>query len=99
VQDITAHVNFSALLPAEDADWQAIGYTSQANFLLNNGILNLLAQIEPEQQRVHANRVQRLLSEAEMGELFKVMAWSKGLDFAEDETLQGFIRGDRLHRL
>ncbi len=98
-QDITAHVNFSALLPAEEADWQAIGYTSQANFLLNNGILDLLAQIEPEQQRVHANRVQRLLSEAEMGELFKVMAWSKGLDFAVDETLQGFIRGDRLHRL
>ncbi len=99
MQDITAHVNFSALLPTEDADWQAIGYTSQANFLLNNGVLSLLAQIEPEQQRVHANRVQRLLSEAEMGELFKVMAWSKGLDFAEDETLQGFIRSDRLHRL
>ena len=99
VQDITAHVNFSALLPNENSELQAIGYTSQANFLINNGILNLLAQIEPEQQRVHANRVQRLLSEAEMGELFKVMAWSKGLDFAEDETLQGFVRGDRLHRL
>ena len=99
VQDLTAHVNFSALLPAPDSALQAIGYTSQANFLLNNGILNLLADIEPEQQRVHANRVQRLLSEAEMGELFKVMAWSKGMDFAEDETLQGFIRGDRLHRL
>ena len=99
VQDLTAHVNFSALLPNENSELQAIGYTSQANFLINNGILNLLAQIEPEQQRVHANRVQRLLSEAEMGELFKVMAWSKGLDFAEDETLQGFVRGDRLHRL
>ena len=99
VQDLTAHVNFSALLPAADSALHAIGYTSQANFLLNNGILNLLSQVEPEQQRVHANRVQRLLSEAEMGELFKVMAWSKGMDFAEDETLQGFIRGDRLHRL
>lgn len=99
VQDLTAHVNFSALLPEDNSDVQAIGYTSQANFLINNGILNLLAQIEPEQQRVHANRVQRLLSEAEMGELFKVMAWSKGLNFAEDETLQGFVRGDRLHRL
>ena len=99
VQDLTTHVNFSALLPDEHSALQAIGYTSQANFLLNNGILNLLAQVEPEQQRVHANRVQRLLSEAEMGELFKVMAWSKGLDFSADETLRGFIRGDRLHRL
>ena len=99
VQDITAHVNFSALLPASESDVQAIGYTSQANFLINNGILELLADIEPEQQRIHANRIQRLLSEAEMGELFKVMAWSRGLDFAEDETLQGFCRGDRLERL
>ena len=99
VQDITAHVNFSALLPASDSDVQAIGYTSQANFLINNGILELLADIEPEQQRIHANRIQRLLSEAEMGELFKVMAWRRGLDFAEDETLQGFCRGDRLERL
>ena len=99
VQDLTAHVNFSALVPAENAAYQAIGYTSQANFLINNGILDQLAQIEPEQQRVHANRVQRLLSEAEMGELFKAMAWSKGIEFDEDETLQGFVRGDRLHRL
>ena len=99
VQDLTTHVNFSALLPDANSELQAIGYTSQANFLLNNGILDLLAQVEPEQQRVHANRVQRLLSEAEMGELFKVMAWSKGLDFSADETLRGFIRGDRLHRL
>lgn len=98
-QDITAHVNFSALLPAPTSDLQAIGYTSQANFLINNGILNQLAHIDSEQQRIHANRVQRLLSEAEMGELFKVMAWSKGLPFAEDETLQGFYRGDRLARL
>ena len=99
VQDITAHVNFSALLPAPESSLKVIGYTSQANFLINNGILDLLTAIEPEQQRIHANRVQRLLSEAEMGELFKVMAWTKGLDFSEDETLQGFCRGDRLERL
>ena len=98
-QDITAHVNFSALLPSPESGLKVIGYTNQANFLINNGILDLLTAIEPEQQRIHANRVQRLLSEAEMGELFKVMAWSKGLDFAENETLQGFYRGDRLARL
>lgn len=99
VQDITAHVNFSALLPDTHSPLQVVGYTNQANFLINNGILDLLAQTPPEQQRVHANRVHRLLSEAEMGELFKVMAWTKGLDFDTDETLQGFVRGDRSERL
>jgi SAM-dependent MidA family methyltransferase len=39
------------------------------------------------------------MSEAEMGELFKVMAWHKGLDFSDDDTLQGFTRGDRLASL
>jgi SAM-dependent MidA family methyltransferase len=39
--------------------------------------------------------VQRLLSEAEMGELVKAMALSRGY---EGELL-GFARGDRRHRL
>ena len=95
VQDITAHVNFSALTLSDVPDVQVIGYTSQANFLINNGILQQLSQYDEQELRVQANRVQRLLSEAEMGELFKVMAWSKGLDFEADETLQGFVRGDR----
>lgn len=105
VQDITAHVNFSALLgdvgvgDVQGEGLRAIGFTSQANFLINLGVLDLLSGTPVAQQRAHANRVQKLLSEAEMGELFKVMAWSRGLDFAADETLLGFCRGDRLDRL
>lgn len=100
VQDITAHVNFSALKGAGCLDnLLAVGYTNQANFLINTGLLNLLSQIEPEQQRIHANRVSKLLSEAEMGELFKVMAWQKGLGWDEDDALLGFERGDRIDRL
>jgi SAM-dependent MidA family methyltransferase len=100
VQDITAHVNFSALKEAGClGNLFAVGYTNQANFLINTGLLNLLSQIEPEQQRIHANRVSKLLSEAEMGELFKVMAWQKGLDWDEDNALLCFERGDRIDSL
>jgi SAM-dependent MidA family methyltransferase len=39
--------------------------------------------------------LQRLMSEAEMGELFKVLAFGRGID----EPLLGFLSGDRLARL
>ena len=97
VQDITAHVNFSALTKIEGLT--PLGYTNQANFLINNGILNLLTEIEGEQQRIQANRVSKLLSEAEMGELFKVMVWGKNLKIDDDDILIGFERGDRLDTL
>ena len=97
VQDITAHVNFSAL--KSSSTLTAIGYANQANFLINNGLLDLLAQLPPEEVRAAANRAHKLMSEAEMGELFKVMAWAKGVDFAENDVLQGFVRGDRLDAL
>ena len=95
VQDITAHVNFSAL--AHINGLHTLGYVSQANFLINNGLLDFIPQ-QPD-PRLAANRALRLMSEAEMGELFKVMAWHKGLDFSDDDTLQGFTRGDRLASL
>ncbi|MGL4766829.1 MAG: class I SAM-dependent methyltransferase [Formosimonas sp.] len=95
VQDITAHVNFSELAHIDGLT--AIGYTNQANFLINTGILNHLAA--SDDPRLAANRANKLLSEAEMGELFKVMAWQKGLDFDAHDTLIGFERGDRLFSL
>jgi SAM-dependent MidA family methyltransferase len=69
-----------------------LGYTSQAHFLMNCGILDLLAdKLDP----ASTGAVQRLLSEAEMGELIKAMAL--GRDF-EGFPL-AFARGDRRHRL
>jgi SAM-dependent MidA family methyltransferase len=44
-----------------------------------------------------ANAVQKLLSEAEMGELFKVIALTRDFDAAL--PLAGFARGDRSHAL
>ncbi|WP_028354397.1 class I SAM-dependent methyltransferase [Bordetella petrii] len=99
VQDITAHVDFTAMADAAlEAGLQVLGYTSQARFLMNAGLAELLARHDPADARAYAQAVapvQKLLSEAEMGELFKVLA--VGRDIAA--PLRGFARGDRLAAL
>jgi SAM-dependent MidA family methyltransferase len=93
LNDITAHVDFTAVADAaHGAGLDVLGYTSQAHFLLNCGLLDLV-QRAPSPRR--ANEAQRLVSEAEMGELFKVLAVGRGVDV----PLLGFARGDRLDRL
>ncbi|HYA65779.1 MAG TPA: SAM-dependent methyltransferase [Burkholderiaceae bacterium] len=93
VNDITAHVDFSALAQAAHAaGLQVLGYTSQARFLLNCGILERLNAASDAAQ---LGAAQRLLSEAEMGELVKVLALGRGFD----GQLLGFSCGDRRHRL
>ncbi len=93
--DLTAHVDFSAVARAGVAAGLALaGYTSQASFLLNSGLTELLMQTPPADAAAYlpqANAVQRLVSPAEMGELFKVIALSKG----GIAPLAGFARGDR----
>jgi SAM-dependent MidA family methyltransferase len=101
LQDITAHVDFSAIVEAaQAADMALLGYTSQANFLLNLGILDRLAQlVEDPQYPRFSQAVGKLLSEAEMGELFKAVAFAKlPADVAEFSS-QGFASADRSHRL
>jgi len=94
LQDITAHVDFTAMADAAlDGGLDVLGYASQARFLMNAGLPELLAALPsdaPARARALAP-VQTLLSEAEMGELFKVLAVGRGLDAA----LEGFSRGDR----
>ena len=92
-KDITAHVNFTGVaLAGQDAGLVVLGYTSQANFLLNCGIADLL-QGASLGERAMAHR---LLAEHEMGELFKVIGFAP-LDGAFDAL--GFERGDRSHKL
>ncbi|GAA7759370.1 MAG: SAM-dependent methyltransferase [Burkholderiaceae bacterium] len=97
LQDITAHVNFSGIAQAAvEAGLQVSGYASQARFLMNAGITDLMMSLDPSDARAflpQANAVQKLLSEAEMGELFKVIALTRGIDDAM--PLDGFARGDR----
>lgn len=96
LQDITAHVDFTAMADAAlEGGMEVLGYTSQARFLLNVGLPELLMAGTPDAHTLSA--VQKLLSEAEMGELFKVLAVGKSLDV--DYPLLGFATGDRRHRL
>ena len=91
-KDITAHVDFTGIaLAAQEGGFDVIGYTSQARFLMNCGILELL---EGADLRTTAH-AQKLLTEHEMGELFKVLALAKDCDFAP----LGFASGDRTHTL
>ena len=91
-QDITAHVNFSAMMDAaRSAGLEIEGYATQAKFLIACGITDQLGEIDPSSATQYlplANQAQRLLSPAEMGELFKVLAVGRGIDF----PLLGFTR-------
>jgi SAM-dependent MidA family methyltransferase len=91
-QDITAHVHFSAMMDAaRSAGLEVEGFTTQAKFLIASGITEQLGEIDPANATQYlplANQVQRLLSPAEMGELFKVLALGRGIDF----PLLGFSR-------
>jgi SAM-dependent MidA family methyltransferase len=77
LQDITAHVNFTAMAQrAIDQGLDILGYYTQANFLINGGISNFLSAISPDDAQHYvplAHGLQKLLSPAEMGELFKVL--------------------------
>ena len=84
LSDLTAHVDFTAIAEAgERAGARVAGFSTQAAFLLGCGILELLgAEGVPESVRYlrAAANVQKLVSPAEMGELFKVMLLDRGVD-------------------
>lgn len=95
LQDITAHVDFTAMADAAlAAGLDVLGYLSQAHFLVNAGLMERVGQLDTGDSAAYARAiapVQKLLSEAEMGELFKVLAVGRGVD----PPLIGFRRGDR----
>ncbi len=98
LQDVTVHVDFTAIIAAAHATGlELLGYTSQGQFLLNCGILDLLAA-QPNDTVDYirtAGAVNKLLMPHEMGELFKVMAIGRGID----QPLCGFASGDQSRRL
>jgi SAM-dependent MidA family methyltransferase len=96
-KDITAHVNFSAIaLTAQDAGFDVLGYTSQAHFLINGGLLPLVDAARERGDWPAVAAAQKLLAEHEMGELFKVLGLVKGVP---PFVALGFADGDRSHRL
>ncbi len=91
-KDITAHVNFTGIaLAGQDAGLTVLGYTSQANFLINCGLTELLCEADLAGRAM----AHRLIAEHEMGELFKVI----GLVAGESFEALGFAAGDRSHML
>ena len=95
-KDITAHVNFTGIaLAAQAAGAEVLGYTSQARFLFNCGLAELLQDADLRQRAM----AQKLVNEHEMGELFKVIGFARGLAGNRAFDPIGFAAGDRSHRL
>jgi SAM-dependent MidA family methyltransferase len=94
LQDISSHVDFSAVARGgSNAGVELLGYTTQAHFLINLGITDLMAHTPAMDTAAYlplAAQAQKLLSPAEMGELFKVLALGRGVDGA----LAGFRSGE-----
>jgi SAM-dependent MidA family methyltransferase len=94
-EDITAHVDFTALAEAAlEAGLEVLGYATQAQFLVNCGITDVLGEANIDNALHYAPlaaEAQKLLSPAEMGELFKVLAVGRGVG----RPLLGFTHGDR----
>jgi SAM-dependent MidA family methyltransferase len=99
LQDITAWVDFTALAEAgAAAGFDLAGYTTQTYFLAGTGIdreMQELAGSDPNRHARLANEARRLMMPGEMGERFKAMAWTRGLDAG----LCGFALRDLRHTL
>lgn len=84
LQDITAHVDFTAMADAAlESDLKVMGYTNQVGFLMGAGLLELSTVDEDQdtqQQMEIASQIKKLTLPHEMGELFKVIGFSKNCD-------------------
>ena len=100
LQDITAHVDFTALAAAGSAAGLTIaGYTTQAHFLLGSGLPELAAASDPQDLAAHlavTDQIKTLTLPGAMGERFKVLALARGL---EGLPLRGFALRDLRGRL
>lgn len=97
LQDITAHVNFTDLIECAATHGCTLeGYTSQAAFLMNCGLINLAVDnqsLSPEALFQQQQAIKTLTLPTEMGERVKVMAIGKNLP--ADITWMGFQAHDR----
>jgi SAM-dependent MidA family methyltransferase len=97
VQDITAWVDFTRVAEAADAAGLTVaGFATQAAFLLGCGLEEFVAAAEEPRERARlAGEARRLVMPEEMGEAFKVMALTRGVDL----QLRGFALQDLRHQL
>ncbi len=97
--DITCHIDFTAMYTAADASGLSLeGYTTQASYLLDAGILDFAQQLPTTSidYMKSVAAIQKLTTHAEMGEIFKVIAFSKGLTGDTAPGLRGRDRSGEL---
>lgn len=97
IQDITAWVDFTRVAEAADAAGLRVGgFTTQAAFLLGTGIEARLSRATNVVTRARlASEARQLMMPGEMGEIFKAMALTRGLE----GSLSGFATQDLRHLL
>jgi SAM-dependent MidA family methyltransferase len=99
LQDITAWVDFTTLAESCMASGcELAGFTTQAFFLAGLGIdreMHIMAGEDANRFARLANQAKQLMLPGEMGERFKAMAWTRGLD----RELTGFALQDLRHTL
>lgn len=99
LQDITAHVDFTAIAEAgTDAGLALLGYTSQGAFLLGSGLERMVQSSTADDARAYlalTAQIKKLTLPHEMGELYKVIALGRGME----RELGAFALQDRRGRL
>lgn len=99
LQDITAQVDFTAVAEAaHDAGLTVAGYTTQAHFLLACGLMEMAADADASDAATYLplmQQVKKLTQPDEMGETFKVIALTRGIN----APLRGFALMDYRGRL
>jgi SAM-dependent MidA family methyltransferase len=99
LQDITAHVDFTAVAEAARAGGaDLLGYTTQAQLLVNCGLTEVMSRTPAADARRYlplAAVANKLTSPSEMGELFKAIAFGRGVA----DGLAAFQSGDRRQAL
>ena len=99
LQDVTASVDFTAVARAGEAVGLSLaGYTTQAAFLMGTGLDRWISESDPRDAVAHQRLVQgvrTLTLPGEMGERFKAIGFTRGLDLA----WRGFSFRDLCDRL
>ncbi len=107
LQDLTAHVDFTEVAQqARSVGFDVSGFVTQARFLINSGLLQRAQPVierttDPADRARLLHQLQMLVSESEMGEVFKVLLLTKGLETQSLTALTdpAFASGDRLASL
>ncbi len=92
LQDITSHVNFSALsYYGKISGLETTGFTDQAHFLTNLGLMDIFAELQERddiESYERINRLKTLVLPKGMGEKFKVLVQHKDIENPQIKGLE-----------